>query len=63
MKHKKARNLENLHFELLKARREYISFIKVRELKDIYSSYNLTKTLLRLEDNLIRAKVEYKRRL
>jgi len=62
MKHKKARNLEILHFSLLKARREYLSFIKVRELKDIYSSYSLTETLLKLEDNLLRAKVEYKRR-
>lgn len=40
---------------LVKARVEYHSFMKVRELRDINSSYDLTATMLRLELNLIRA--------
>jgi len=36
-----------------KAREEYHSFMQVRELKDINSSYNLTKTMLRREKKLV----------
>ena len=38
---------------LVKAREEYHSFIRVRELRDINSSYDLTATMLRLEANLV----------
>lgn len=38
---------------LVKAREEYHSFMRVRELKDINSSYNLTATMLRLELKLV----------
>ena len=41
---------------LVKARKEYYSFMSVRELKDINSSYDLTATMLRLESNLVGAK-------
>ena len=40
---------------LVKARIEYHSFMRVRELKDINSSYNLTAVMLRLELKLVRA--------
>ncbi len=40
---------------LKKARVEYHSFMRVRELKDIYSSCNLVLTMLRLEGNLVTA--------
>ena len=38
---------------LVKARTEYHSFMRVRELKDINSSYGLTNTMLRLESKLV----------
>lgn len=38
-----------------KARREYHSFLSVRTLGDIARSLRLTKTLLRLENNLVKA--------
>ena len=38
-----------------KARREYYSFMSVRKLTDIKSSYNLLKTMLRLERILVKA--------
>lgn len=38
------------------ARIEYHSLMRVRELKDINSSYDLTATMLRLEANLVGAK-------
>lgn len=41
---------------LTKARVEYHSFMRVRELKDINSSYDLTATMLRLEANLVGSK-------
>jgi len=41
--------------KVVKARMEYHSFMKVRELKDIYSSCGLMLTMLRLEGNLITA--------
>ena len=41
---------------LVKARTEYHSFMRVRELKDIGSSYDLTATMLRLEANLVGAR-------
>ena len=41
---------------LVKAREEYHSFMRVRELRDINSSYNLTATMLRLEANLAGAR-------
>lgn len=40
---------------LVKAREEYHSFMSVRELKDINSSFDLTATMLRLELNLTSA--------
>ena len=39
-----------------KARREYHSFVRVRYLHDIFSSLELLKTMLRLEDNLVEAR-------
>jgi hypothetical protein len=42
---------------LKKAREEYHSFMRVRELKDINSSCSLVVTMLRLEDNLLKAKI------
>lgn len=41
---------------LEKARIEYHSFMRVRELKDINSSYALTQTMLMLEANLVGAR-------
>ena len=41
---------------LVKAREEYHGFMRVRELKDINSNYNLTATMLRLEANLVGAR-------
>lgn len=41
---------------LVKARTEYHSFMSVRTLKDINSSYDLTATMLRLEANLVGAR-------
>lgn len=41
---------------LEKARAEYHSFMRVRELKDINSNYDLTATMLRLEANLVGAR-------
>ena len=41
---------------LIKAREEYHSFMRVRELRDINSSCNLMTTMLRLEANLIGAR-------
>ena len=38
-----------------KARVEYHSFMSVRELHDIKSSYVLTETRMRLEGNLVKA--------
>jgi len=40
---------------LVKAREEYHSFMRVRELKDINSSFDLTAVMLRLELNLVNA--------
>ena len=40
---------------LEKARGEYHSFMRVRELKDIHSSCSLMTTTLRLEGNLVAA--------
>lgn len=40
---------------LVKAREEYHSFMRVRELRDINSSVALTITMLRLEWNLVKA--------
>ena len=40
---------------LRKARIEYHSFMRVRELKDIHSSCSLMTTMLRLEGNLVAA--------
>jgi len=42
-----------LRKELRKARAEYHSFMRVRQLKDIDSSYDLTAIMLRLELNLV----------
>ena len=39
--------------KIAKARREYHSFVSVRTLRDIFSNYELLKTLLRLEKNLV----------
>ena len=44
-----------LRKELRKARAEYHSFMRVRQLKDIDSSYDLTAIMLRLELNLVNA--------
>ena len=38
---------------IAKARREYHSFVSVRTLRDIFNNYELLKTLLRLEKNLV----------
>ena len=42
-----------------KARVEYHSFMSVRTLEDISSSYDLTKTRMRLEGNLVSATNEF----
>ena len=39
-----------------KARKEYHSFMSVRELKDIMSSYDLMGTMIILEDRLVKAR-------
>ena len=44
-----------------KAREEYHSFMSVRTLKDIGSSYHLTETRMRLEKNLVSATNELDR--
>jgi len=44
---------------LVKAREEYHSFMRVRELKDINLSYDLIKTMLRLEGKLVAAALEF----
>ena len=44
-----------------KAREEYHSFMSVRTLKDIGSSYSLTETRMRLERNLVSATNEFNR--
>lgn len=41
--------------KLKKVRAEYHSFMRVRELKDINSSYELMSMMLRLEGNLVTA--------
>ena len=48
------------HETVEKARAEYHSFMRVRELKDIASSCNLTAIMLRLEGNLTNAIVDEK---
>ncbi len=44
---------------LEKARTEYHSFMSIRELRDINSSYDLTKTMLRLESKLVGAALDF----
>jgi len=44
-----------------KARAEYHSFMSVRTLEDIASSYDLTQTRMRLEENLVKATNEFNR--
>lgn len=44
-----------------KAREEYHSFMSVRTLQDIGSSYSLTETRMRLEGNLVIAHNEFNR--
>ena len=44
-----------------KARIEYHSFMSVRELHDIDSSYALTETRMRLEGNLVKAVNDFDR--
>ena len=44
---------------LEKAREEYHSFMSVRELKDINSSYGLTKTMLMLEGKLVASALDF----
>lgn len=44
-----------------KARVEYHSFMSVRTLADISSSYTLTETRMRLESNLVTATNEFDR--
>ena len=41
---------------LERARKEYHSFMSVRELKDIMSSYDLMGTMIILEDRLVKAR-------
>jgi hypothetical protein len=48
------------HQAVEKARAEYHSFMRVRELKDIASSYGLTMIMLRLEVNLVDAVADEK---
>lgn len=47
--------------DINKARVEYHSFMSVRTLVDINSSYDLTETRMRLEGNLVRATNEFNR--
>ena len=44
---------------LEKAREGYHSFMSVRELKDINSSYSLTKTMLMLEGRLLASALDF----
>ena len=44
---------------LEKAREEYHSFMRVRELKDINSSYSLMGTMLRLEGKLVACALDF----
>ena len=44
---------------LEKARAEYYSFMSVRELKDINSSYGLTMTMLSLEGRLLACALDF----
>ena len=44
---------------LEKARTEYHSFMSARELKDINSSYGLTKTMLSLEGRLVARALDF----
>ena len=44
---------------LEKARTEYHSFMRVRELKDINSSYSLMETMLRLEGKLVACALDF----
>lgn len=44
---------------LEKARAEYHSFMSVRELKDINSSYSLMETMLRLEGRLVASALDF----
>ena len=44
---------------LERARTEYHSFMSVRELKDINSSYGLTKTMLMLEGRLVASALDF----
>ena len=44
---------------LERARAEYHSFMSVRELKDINSSYNLMKTMLMLEGRLVACALDF----
>lgn len=44
---------------LEKARAEYHSFMSVRELKDINSSYSLMETMLRLEGRLVACALDF----
>ena len=44
---------------LEKAREEYHSFMSVRELKDINSSYSLMETMLRLEGKLVASALDF----
>ena len=53
-------NLMEKNKAVKKAREEYHSFMRVRELKDINSSYNLTSIMLRLEGNLASAVIDEK---
>ena len=48
---------------LIKARTEYHSFMRVRELKDIDASCSLVLTMLRLEGNLISAANELEKEI
>lgn len=44
---------------LVKARIEYWSFMRVRELRDINLSYSLLKTMLRLEGRLVACALDF----
>ena len=44
---------------LEKARAEYHSFMSIRELRDINSSYSLTKTMLMLEGRLVACALDF----
>jgi len=53
-------NLMEKNKAVKKAREEYHSFMRVRELEDINSSYILTSIMLRLEGNLASAVIDEK---